>query len=391
MKEGVRRSIVSVTPAAVGSDSRTYKIAASFARAGYTSLVVEGQAGSLRNPPPFELLPVRDRHDARVPPGGLWKVVGALRRDLVDVARAAPKADLYYLHSHQPYPGVAWRRIRHRASLVYDAHDFYDELMRPGLGAAAKRYWQRQAIGAAAAFVTVSEGVADLYEQAYGRRPAVIRNAHDPRLDTKAETGLRQRLELGEHARVFVVVGNSKPHMASELVVEAMKELPGDVHVAFLGGGHRERLSNRVTPSLERRVHLLDAVEPTEVVPFITSADAAFVPYVATEPNTRYSLQNGFFQSVAAGLPLVIPQDLPELRAVAGAAGVPVDFADLGSIVHGVRRLLDDAECGTATRAAVGKLRGELTWEREEAQLLEVVEKVLTRGSPSHRRSSQTR
>jgi len=304
-------------------------------------------------------------------------VIQVLRRDLVDVARATPKADLYYLHSHQPYPGVAWRRRRHRASLVYDAHDFYDELMRPGLGAAAKRYWQRHAIRAAAAFVTVSEGVADLYEQAYGRRPTVIRNAHDARIESGVATGIRERLDLGPVVRLFVVVGNAKPHMAIEQVVSALESLPEDVHVAFVGRGHQDRLSGRIPGILATRVHLTGAVEPTEVVPFITSADAAFVPYIATEPNTRYSLQNGFFQSVAAGLPLVVPEDLPELRTVAGAAGVAVDFADTDSIVRGARQLLEDNAGPARARAAVTKLRGELTWEREETRLLELVATAL--------------
>ena len=372
---------MSVTPAAVGSDSRTYKIAASFTRAGYRSAVVEGQTSSLRHVPPFELLPVRARRVSSGSAGRLSKVVGVLRRDLVDVARAAPKADLYYLHSHQPYPGVAWQRRRQRASLVYDAHDFYDELMRPGLGAAAKRYWQRHAIRAAAAFVTVSEGVADLYEQAYGRRPTVIRNAHDARIDTDVATGIRERLDLGAEVRLFVVVGNAKPHMAIEQVVNTLAALPQDVHVAFVGRGHEDRLSGRIPGSVATRVHLTGAVEPTEVVPFIASADAAFVAYVATEPNTRYSLQNGFFQSVAAGLPLVVPKDLPELRTLAGRAGVAVDFADTDSIVRGARQLLEDDAGRSVARAAVSELREQLTWEREEARLLDLVGTVLEKRS----------
>jgi glycosyltransferase involved in cell wall biosynthesis len=319
----------------------------------------------------------------------LSKVVGVLRRDLVDVARAAPNADLYYLHSHQPYPGVAWRRRWHGASLVYDAHDFYDELMRPGLGGAAKRYWQRHAIRAAAAFVTVSEGVADLYERAYGRRPTVIRNAHDARIETAVTAGLRQHIQLGPEVRLFAVVGNAKPHMATEQVVDALAALPPDVHVAFVGRGHRERLFERIPVSLATRVHVIGAVEPTEVVPFIASADAAFVPYVATEPNTRYSLQNGFFQSVAAGLPLVVPEDLPELRTLAGPAGVAVDFADTQSIVRGARELLEDDAGSSVARAAVNKLREHLTWEREESHLLDVVATALD--DRRSRRSRRTR
>jgi len=377
LKEGAHPSIVSVTPAAVGSDSRTYKIAASFTRAGYRSIVVEGQASTLGHTPPFELVTVRARGVPSGASGRFSKVIQVLRRDLVDVARASPTADLYYLHSHQPYPGVAWQRRRNRASLVYDAHDFYDELMRPGIGAAAKRYWQRHAIRAAAAFVTVSEGVADLYEQAYGRRPTVIRNAHDARIESDVAVGVRKRLGLGADARLFVVVGNAKPHMAVEKVVAALESLPDDVHVAFVGRGHADRLEGHVRSSLTARVHPTGAVEPTEVVPFIASADAAFVPYVATEPNTRYSLQNGFFQSIAAGLPLVVPEDLPELRDVAGAAGIAVDFADTGSIVRGARELLADNAGPATARAAVTRLRGELTWEHEQTKLLELVATAL--------------
>jgi glycosyltransferase involved in cell wall biosynthesis len=368
---------VSITPTRVASDSRTYKIAASLARGGYRSIVVEGSPSELHHPMPFELRAAQP--DPTANPSSRLRVhraVGAARRDLVNVARAVPPASLYYLHSFQPYPGVAWRRRRSRGALVYDAHDFYDEILEPGFGASSKRRLQRRVIDAATEFVVVSEGAADLYEDAYGRRPVVIRNAHDHRLDTSVARGLRETVGVPPEARLLVVVGNAKPTMASEQLIDAMALLPDTMHLAFVGKGHRARLADRIDGSLSARVHLVDPVEPTEVVPFIASADAACVPYRAIGLNARAALPNGFFQSVAAGLPLLVPGDALDLQRLAAGAGVTVDTSDPVSIAEGARQVLFDEDVATRCRADVARLGAELTWEREEVRLLELVRRA---------------
>src|SRR4051812_46557557 len=54
--------IVSITPTRVEADSRTFKQAASFARFGYTSIVVEGERSHLdKERLPFELRTIEVR------------------------------------------------------------------------------------------------------------------------------------------------------------------------------------------------------------------------------------------------------------------------------------------------------------------------------------------
>jgi glycosyltransferase involved in cell wall biosynthesis len=114
-----------------------------------------------------------------------------------------------------------------------------------------------------------------------------------------------------------VSIGQWKPGQATAKAIEALTLLDPRVHLAFIGSGY-----DRVRPMVEERrlsgrVHLLGSVPATEVVPFVVSADAALIHYREHNPNYANALPNGFFQSLAAGLPRGYV-DLQEMAAVAG-------------------------------------------------------------------------
>ena len=126
-------TVVTVTPMALESDSRTFKQAASVARAGYRSIVVEGRTSRLqRDALPFELIsPDGDPEDAGAEEptassqsGGLraflkrapeslkwpWRVVRYVAMYAIDfgfvTVRRTPPASLYYLHAFYQFPAV---------------------------------------------------------------------------------------------------------------------------------------------------------------------------------------------------------------------------------------------------------------------------------------------
>jgi glycosyltransferase involved in cell wall biosynthesis len=402
--------IVSLTPSRVDRDARTFKQATSFARHGIDSVVVEGRPSSLdpdglafrlHRAAPAETEPAAVPEAA--PGRGLWRRLPApLRRAAERVLRVPltvglyllaafrqaaelPVANVYWVHAYHQFPQAWLAARRHRARLVYDAHDFYPQFLEGGEGTALERRLMRSfylavewaCARSADAVLTVSDGVADLMAERNGRRPVIVRNCAE--LRGLADDGPDVRSAAGVGAEDFLVVmpGNHKAGMrAVEQAIEAFSALPERAHLVFVGDGY-----DVVRPHVERfglagRVHLLGAV-PAGVVPaFIRSADAVAVLYLPTMGAIEFALPNGFFAGIAAGLPILWPRRLPEIRRLAEqhGFGVEIEPEDPASIAAGVRALLDDPEQVAALRERSRRTREVFNWEAEERRLLELVD-----------------
>jgi glycosyltransferase involved in cell wall biosynthesis len=397
-----RRVAVSVTPLALEADSRTFRIACALAEAGFRTIVVEGRASRSRfwdgrievrslAAPRAQTAAAPSRRGGglrtgRLGPAGEVALYAAYRghdwwRHCIRPLAAIPPADLYYLHSFEFYRAVAARAGG--APIIYDAHDFYRGIepaerqpsfdrryLRPFFNALEAKLFAR-----AAAIVTVSDGVAGLIETACGRRPVVIRNCHDDRGDRAPTADLRAQIGLNPDERLCVVVGNCKPGMAIETAVAAIERLPAGYHLAFLGRGYERILTERAGGPLARRVHWGHVVAPNEVVPAIRSADLGLVLYSPYSENYRFALPNGFFQVVAAGLP-VVRAPLPEIEAAIGgyAIGECLSRLDPDTLAGAISRCVEDA---AALRAGTARLAATLRWENETRVLNRLIEAVL--------------
>ncbi len=399
---GSGRVAVSLTPLPLEADSRAFRIACALADAGFRSIVVEGRASRSR----FwgEAVEVRSLAagadgERSAPRGGALRA-GRLGRGgeiaLYAAFRALdwwrycrrplgiiPQADLYYLHSFEFHRVVAGFAAAGNAPILYDAHDFYRgndppdkqppfdrDRLRPFFNALEDRL-----VAAADAIVTVSDGVALLMEKTFGRRPAVIRNCHDERADRAIEPDLRSALSLSPSDRLCVVVGNRKPGMALDTAIEALRLLPDNFHLAFVGRGYDADRDRMRGDPLVRRVHFGFCVAPNEVVPFIRAADFGLVVNEPYSENYRFALPNRFFQVVAAGLPL-IRAALPEIEAIIGGrpVGMRLDRLDPRSLAAAVLHCSADLQ---RLRSASAQLARELRWETEAVRLNRLIEQVL--------------
>ena len=296
-----------------------------------------------------------------------------------------PPAELYYLHSFEFHRAVTPIAARTGARIIYDAHDFYRGIEPPERQAAFDRNRVRpffdaleaRLVAAADATVTVSDGIAALVERTFGRRPTVLRNYHDERLDQAVAPDLRTSFSLAPADRLCVVVGNRKPGMAVDTAVDALAVLPARFHLAFVGRGYEaesERLRRHPAAS---RVHFGRHAAPNQVVPFIRTADLGLVIYEPYSANYRYALPNGFFQVIAAGLPLVRAA-LPEIEAAIGRhpVGARLDRLDPPSLAAAILRCAEDTD---GLRSAAATLARELRWETESLRLNRLVDEVTDR------------
>ena len=137
--------VVTVTSIAVQRDSRTYKFAASIARLGYESIVVEGEASTMLGPGlPFEL---------RSPPPPAVTLSGAQEAILDDEPAAAPAVDpirravaatMGSANLVRLYARDALERNRRVSALlpeadIYWLHGYWQFLRRPPQGPPSAR------------------------------------------------------------------------------------------------------------------------------------------------------------------------------------------------------------------------------------------------------------
>jgi glycosyltransferase involved in cell wall biosynthesis len=403
------KRIVSLTPSSVERDSRTFKQAASMARFGYASHVVEGRPsgfvgdGLAFTLEPAEAEPPAAAADAAEPAPAapvsrgrraIWRVLSvpltianylAAQRSL---ARRLPAADLYYLHAYSQFPAVWLAARRNGTPYVYDAHDFYPEFLEGGQPTRFESWLMRRfylaiesrCARSAAEMVTVSEGVADLYERHCGRRPAVVRNCAELRVADPSRADVRQVAGVPWDAFLLVAAGNHKPGTrAIAQAVESLALMPDDVHLAFVGAGYEEFEPLAASLGVADRAHFVGPVPAPQVPGFIATADASLILYVPVLEDIEYALPNGLFSSIAAGLPLLYPE-LAEIRRIAREhdLGVPIDPSMPASIAAGVIALTH-AQRAAAFRRNAERAREVLNWEHEETVLAELVESVLGR------------
>jgi glycosyltransferase involved in cell wall biosynthesis len=301
-----------------------------------------------------------------------------LNQYVFQVLSVAPRADIYYLHAFYQFPAVFILCLRHRAKMIYDAHDFYSQLEDD---ASYSSYWKnwimpfyRAVEWACVRFaddvVTVNEGIAALMRERFGCEPLILRNVHDLRLDREPARTIRETIGLPPEAFLVVSIGNWKMGMAMQEMFDALAGLPRHVHLAFLGGGYPPLDDSIAAHGLEGRIHVLKPVLPQEVVPFIASADASVVLYYDKSIDYQYALPNRFFQSIAAELPLVYP-NLSEIRRLADryGLGIMVDTRNSTEIKSALQELIEADDRRTAMRRNLAVASRELCWEGEERVL----------------------
>ena len=220
--------------------------------------------------------------------------------------------------------------------------------------------------------------MAHLQEDTFKCHPVVIRNCHDYRLDQTPRVDLRQLLDLSPDEFLLVTIGTAKPGQAIEEALDAMCRLPDRVHLAFLGKNNDQHIPLILQRKLQGRVHLISAVLPTEVVLFVRSADASLTLYYPKSVQYKNCLPNSLFQAIAAELPLLYPE-LPEINRIARGygLGIPIDPLDPESIRLGVLELMTDADRFSTYHENLCVAKEELSWEREEAVLRELIGKVI--------------
>jgi glycosyltransferase involved in cell wall biosynthesis len=160
------------------------------------------------------------------------------------------------------------------------------------------------------------------------------------------------------------------------------------VHAVDLGfGGQRDALEALARePRFGGRLHVLPPVPPAELLGWVRGADVDAMPLQRTTLNHYLCTPNKLFESLAAGVPVVV-SDFPVMRRIAlddpaGALGTVCDPASPGSIARAVAAILgrDPAERAALRARCLEAAHERWNWERESAELLGLYAELTSTG-----------
>jgi glycosyltransferase involved in cell wall biosynthesis len=237
-------------------------------------------------------------------------------------------------------------------------------------------HWVRRA----ALLTAVSEGVAQEAARRFAVPPPVVVLNCPPawRPDQPEPTAsalLREATGIARDRPVVLYQGGfSVDRGIEELVAaldqEAFRRL--DVAVVLLGYG---RLRDQLAAAAARRpgrLFVLDAVPPAELLEWTASADLGYVGQPGRTLNQRLNLANKLFESIMAGVPVLVAEGTEHCRVVQ-ADGLGVCSAiEPASIARAAATLL---ERPAADRIALRRhcrtvALERYTWERQQAGLV---------------------
>jgi glycosyltransferase involved in cell wall biosynthesis len=298
----------------------------------------------------------------------------------------AEPADVWHGMWAGSLPALARMQARHGGRTIYDSRDVYMRSrsfsrlgwpLRSTL-VALERRWAR----AADRVLTVNEPYADLLVDQLGiPRPLVVMNCPetwtpgDPRPDL-----IRAALGLSAGTKVVLYQGQLISERGIEQAMDAILQVPGAVLVLLGFGAWQERyeaLAGR--PPYRGHVMLLPAVPPSALLAWTASADVTVMPIQPTTENHRFTTPQKLFESIAAGVPVVV-SDLPGMAPIVRETGVGLacDPSSPGAIAASIRQLMSPPEADrTALRGRVLQVAHErYNWEAQSGTLLALYDEL---------------
>ncbi|OGN84007.1 MAG: hypothetical protein A2X23_04000 [Chloroflexi bacterium GWC2_73_18] len=299
-----------------------------------------------------------------------------------------PAAAVWHAHDLSTLP-LAARFARERGGrLVYDSHELYLESGRMAEVRGLRRRLLERSEGRLArradAVVTVNEGIAAELWRRYrlARTPLVVMNC-PPRWHPEAgeepppSDRLRATLALPTDRRILLYQGAFSPDRGLERIPRALLAPGLEAAVAvFLGYGPlRDELEALAAdPRFGGRLFVLDAVPPDELLEWTASADVSLIPTQPGTLNNRLTSPNKLFESLAAGVPVVVSR-LPVVERlvadldVGELVGDPTDPAQLAAAIGRILALSPDDRAALRRRCRRAALE-RYNWEIEGAHLV---------------------
>ena len=292
-------------------------------------------------------------------------------------AAAEWQPDVIHAHDLITLPAAVETARGLGARVIYDAHELEQHRSNPGpLWARLwTRHHEHKYAPLADRVVTVSDSIANHLEAELNvQRPLVVFNSPTVMSDKPGHRDVRGDLSLPDNAPLVIYVGKLTTNRGLEMVVEALARAD-EIH--FVCVGPRVPIVEQSvrdlaqTLNVQGRLHILDPVPPDSIVPYIRTADLSVIPTQDASLSYRYSMPNKLFESVFAGLPVVV-SDLPDMRRFVErtGTGIVMKQADPKDIARALREAYARRADFALSPERMCKIVGDYGWDTQGQKLI---------------------
>lgn len=279
-------------------------------------------------------------------------------------------ADIYGAIDYDTLKGVTKAGIARRKKIVFDAHEWFEEVPELKGREKVKKYWKkiaRSGIPKSDLRYTVSQGIADKLGEMYGKPFEVIRNF--PPLHRKEPGSVREE--------VLIYVGVLNQGRGLPEMIRAMQEIDAKLWLVGEGDIKEELWALATRENLLHKVIFKGFVPPKELEELLCKARIGINLLDGSSKSYRYSLANKFFDYIHAGVPQVF-MDFPEYQKYYRQFRIGAPLLDLKqtSIVYTINHLLSDRNYWFNLHVDCLEARKLWCWQSEEKKLLDLFGKL---------------
>ena len=348
-------------------------------------------------------------------PKGLDRVLHLFRRTLEMIAnarragpwaevvvQAAPETEVFHAQSLIVLPVVREAARRLGGRFVYDVADYHTEAARlarmPWIVREVVRRRERDWARDGSGFLAVSDPVADLVVRRWGvPRPTILWNCppawHPDEPGAVESDKIREATGIEPERPIVLYQGGFSVDRGVEELVAAATEprlMELGAAVVFMGYGRLETFIADAVAKNPGRIYLLPAVRPDDLMPWSASADVSFVGQPPRTLNQKMNLPNKLFESIMAGVPVVVSTGNEQCRLTSDEAiGACVDIDDPAAIAAACAELLTASpEDRRGLRDHCREVAlGSYTWDHTAVGLLELYRRLARESAPPAVRS----
>lgn len=260
-------------------------------------------------------------------------------------------------------------RLRGKKSFL-DAHEYFPFVPEVERRPSINRAWEKienVCIPKFDVVYTVSQSIADTYEQQFHRPIGLIRNMPDE--ETGASPGFDER------KAVVIYQGAINEGRGLEEAVKAMRSVDAELWLLGKGDIYESLVMEVSRLGLEEKVRFFGWVDPKDLPGLTIQARVGLNLLENRSKSYYFSLANKFFDYVQAGLP-AIHMSFPEYEALNKQKEVCVLLEDLNEelIANSINSLLSDPDKWSGINANCMEARKDWNWQKESQKLIELYE-----------------
>lgn len=255
--------------------------------------------------------------------------------------------------------------------LIYDAHEYFTEVPELQGRAFEKSIWkwiERRTLPYCDKIYTVSQGIADMFQNEYKKHVEVICNF--PRKQTKLFDVHKEN--------IIIYQGDLNEGRGLEMAIKAMDNLP-NWKLWIVGDGYHRMVLESIVNQLQfnERVVFWGKKTPVELKDLTNKAKFGINLLENKGLNYYYSLANKFFDFIQAGV-IPISMNFPEYRRIQEQynCSILIEQLDESEFLASFQSVISDENkyCDLVKNCDIAA--SFLTWENQEEKLCSIYNNV---------------